>query len=216
MVDSATFILADNQDITRAGMHGYISFIFSNASITDICDKQHLVSRLSEDSHSVVVLDYTLFDINGIEELLIIVRRFPSAHWILFSNELSDNFMRRISAECNISMILKETSADEIHCALRCACHGERFICHHIANMLIQTPERPELSNNLTPTETDILRLIAKGMTVKEIASERISSIHTIVTHKKNIFRKLGINNVYEATKYALRAGLVEIVEYYI
>ena len=82
--------------------------------------------------------------------------------------------------------------------------------------MLIQTPERRELSNNLTPTETDILRLIAKGMTVKEIAAERISSIHTIVTHKKNIFRKLGINNVYEATKYALRAGLVEIVEYYI
>lgn len=51
--------------------------------------------------------------------------------------------------------------------------------------MLIQTPERRELSNNLTPTETDILRLIAKGMTVKEIASERISSIHTIVTQKK-------------------------------
>lgn len=215
-MDSATFILADNQDITRAGMHGYISFIFSNAIITEARDKKQLVAYLSESSDSIVVLDYTLFDINGIDEFLIIARRFPSVHWLLFSNELSESFIRRISAECNISMILKETSADEIHCALRCACHGERFICHQIANMLIQTPERPELSNNLTPTETDILRLIAKGMTVKEIASERISSIHTIVTHKKNIFRKLGINNVYEATKYALRARLVEIVEYYI
>lgn len=183
MVDSATFILTDNQDITRAGMHGYISFIFSNAIITEAHDKKQLVAYLSESSDSIVVLDYTLFDINGIDEFLIIARRFPSVHWILFSNELSDNFMRRISAECNISMILKETSADEIHCALLCACHGERFICHQIANMLIQTPERRELSNNLTPTETDIL--IAKGMTVKEIASERISSIHTIVTHKK-------------------------------
>ena len=183
MVDSATFILTDNQDITRAGMHGYISFIFSNAIITVAHDKKQLVAYLSESSDSIVVLDYTLFDINGIDEFLIIARRFPSVHWILFSNELSDSFIRRISAECNISMILKETSADEIHCALLCACHGERFICHQIANMLIQTPERRELSNNLTPTETDIL--IAKGMTVKEIASERISSIHTIVTHKK-------------------------------
>lgn len=183
MVDSATFILTDNQDITRAGMHGYISFIFSNAIITEAHDKKQLVAYLSESSDSIVVLDYTLFDINGIDEFLIIARRFPSVHWILFSNELSDSFIRRISAECNISMILKETSADEIHCALLCACHGERFICHQIANMLIQTPERRELSNNLTPTETDIL--IAKGMTVKEIASERISSIHTIVTHKK-------------------------------
>ena len=183
MVDSATFILTDNQDITRAGMHGYISFIFSNAIITEAHDKKQLVAYLSESSDSIVVLDYTLFDINGIDEFLIIARRFPSVHWILFSNELSDSFIRRISAECNISMILKETSADDIHCALLCACHGDLFICHQIANILIQTPERRELSNNLTPTETDIL--IAKGMTVKEIASERISSIHTIVTHKK-------------------------------
>jgi DNA-binding NarL/FixJ family response regulator len=51
---------------------------------------------------------------------------------------------------------------------------------------------------------------------VKEIAQQRVSSIHTIVTHKKNIFRKLEVNNVYEATKYALRAGLVEMVEYYL
>jgi DNA-binding NarL/FixJ family response regulator len=62
----------------------------------------------------------------------------------------------------------------------------------------------------------EILRMIARGMTVKEIAAERVSSIHTIVTHKKNIFRKLEVNNVHEATKYALRAGLVEMVEYYL
>jgi DNA-binding NarL/FixJ family response regulator len=58
--------------------------------------------------------------------------------------------------------------------------------------------------------------MIARGLSVKEIAQERVSSIHTIVTHKKNIFRKLEVNNVYEATKYALRAGLVEMVEYYL
>ena len=68
----------------------------------------------------------------------------------------------------------------------------------------------------LTVTEIDILKLIAHGKSVKEIALERTSSIHTIITHKKNIFRKLGVNNVYEATKYTLRAGLIEMVEYYI
>jgi DNA-binding NarL/FixJ family response regulator len=45
-------------------------------------------------------------------------------------------------------------------------------------------------------------------MSVKEIANERCSSIHTITTHKKNIFRKIGVNNVYEAMQYARRAGL--------
>ena len=60
------------------------------------------------------------------------------------------------------------------------------------------------------------LKLIARGRSVKEMASDRNSSIHTIITHKKNIFRKLDVNNIYEATKYALRAGLVEMIDYYI
>ena len=54
------------------------------------------------------------------------------------------------------------------------------------------------------------------GKTVKEIADLRNSSVHTIITHEKNLFRKLEVNNVYEATKYALKAGLIELVEYYI
>ena len=62
---------------------------------------------------------------------------------------------------------------------------------------------------------TAVTKMVLFG-SVKEIAAERNSSIHTITTHKKNIFRKLQINSVYEATKYALRAGLLEMVEYYI
>lgn len=69
---------------------------------------------------------------------------------------------------------------------------------------------------NLTKTETEILKDIALGMTTKEIAEKRFSSFHTVNTHRKNIFRKLGVNNVHEATKYALRAGLVDSAEYYI
>ncbi len=51
---------------------------------------------------------------------------------------------------------------------------------------------------------------------MKEIAALRNSSVHTIITHKKNLFRKLEVNNIYEATKYALKAGMIELVEYYI
>jgi DNA-binding NarL/FixJ family response regulator len=54
------------------------------------------------------------------------------------------------------------------------------------------------------------------GKSVREIAEERISSVHTIATHKKNIFRKLEVNNIHEATKYALRSGLIDSMDYYI
>ena len=96
--------------------------------------------------------------------------------------------------------------------------HGKRFICQHAMELLIEeqsTDSHPE-TVNLTKTEQEILKDIALGMTTKEIAAKRFSSFHTVNTHRKNIFRKLGVNNVHEATKYALRAGLVDAAKYYI
>ena len=136
-----TFIIADNQDITRMGMHGYISAIFSGCRMIDVTDKKELMLALVECNDSVVILDYTLFDINGIEEFLIIEKRFPRVRWILFSNELSEDFIRRMSIARNIGMILKENSGEEIHSALMCTAHGERFLCHNqfIDNRFRQT-----------------------------------------------------------------------------
>lgn len=68
----------------------------------------------------------------------------------------------------------------------------------------------------LTSTEMAILRAVAQGKTTKEIAAERFSSIHTINTHRKNIFHKLGVNTAHEAVKYAIRAGWVDPSEFYI
>ena len=57
---------------------------------------------------------------------------------------------------------------------------------------------------------------IAMGLTTREIAEKRFSSFHTVNTHRKNIFRKLGVHTIHEATKYALRAGLIDASDYYI
>ena len=80
---------------------------------------------------------------------------------------------------------------------------------------LLLTPETmSDETVKLTRAETEILKDIALGMTTKEIAEKRFSSFHTVNTHRKNIFRKLGVNNLHEATKYAFRAGLVDSADY--
>lgn len=217
MYTDKTFIIADNQDITRTGLREYISHMFGGCRIVEVAHKKELISVLIECNGSgIVVIDYTLFDLNGVEELVIIEKRFSEIKWILFSNELSEEVVRRLCIENAISMILKENSGEEIRSALKCAVRGERFLCHQITNQLLIGQKKVLAHSVLTTTEIDILKLIACGKTVKEIAFLRTSSIHTIITHKKNIFRKLEVNNVYEATKYALRAGLLEMVEYYI
>lgn len=212
-------LLADNQDITRAGILYLCDTMPEVGLIRTIANCRELIQALSVEPEVVVVLDYTLFDMVSADELIILQERFKRTEWLLFSEELSEDFMRRVlfSNEA-FSIVLKDASLDEIRTALQSVLHSEQFICSRISGLLLnrrllgRTKELPVL----TVTEKDILKSIALGRTTKEIASDRFSSIHTITTHRKNIFRKLEVNNVHEATKYALRAGIIDASEYYI
>ena len=210
-------LLADKQDITRAGLSYVIQQLGKDVETKYVEDKAELMLSLREDEDSVVVLDYTLFDINDADELLILNQRFPYARWLLFSEDLSAGFVRiLIASSMQFSILLKESPMMEIKEALRYSMAGNRFICQRMTEVLLAPSHDVEEKVNLTKTETEILKDIALGMTTKEIAEKRFSSFHTVNTHRKNIFRKLGVNNVHEATKYALRAGLVDSAEYYI
>ncbi len=209
-------LLADKQDITRAGL-SYIIQQMGAGETKYTEDKAELLLALKENDEAVVILDYTLFDINDAEELLILNQRFPRTQWVLFSEDLSPDFVRvLIVSSMQFSVLMKECALSEIREAIQYALRGNRFICQRMTEVLLSPSSDSEEKVNLTKTETEILKEIALGMTTREIAEKRFSSFHTVNTHRKNIFRKLGVNNVHEATKYALRAGLVDSAEYYI
>lgn len=214
MVDN--YILADNQDLTRYAVENLIRTNGQNM-LCQVTDKAALFQRLKEREDSVVVLDYTLFDFIDEDQLLIVSERFAETRWVLISEELTVSFMRRmIYSSHAFSIVFKDSPIKEIRDALLHAARGDRFICQRATEQVLaqhQESERPAL---LTATEVEIVRAIARGKTTKEIAAERISSVHTVNTHKKNIFRKLQVNTAHEAIKYALRAGLVDPSEFYI
>lgn len=210
-------VLADNQDITRAGVL-YVCGLIAGVETARATDKATLMERLKGWGDAVVVLDYTLFDINDVEELQVIHDRFPNVAWVLFSFDLSVDFVRRSLAMGGcFSVLLKDSPLSEVSDCLRFAIRRQSYICKRMAEMLFAPDVRGDAEDaRLTRAETEILKDIALGMTTREIAAKRISSFHTVNTHRKNIFRKLGVNNAHEATKYALRAGLVDSAEYYI
>jgi DNA-binding NarL/FixJ family response regulator len=162
-----------------------------------------------------------LFDFESVNELVVLNSRFEKTDWILFSEELSDDFLVNLLYNTNsFGVVLKSNSTDEIQTAIREAMKGRRYICNYVSNILLDVSKRngdiKRQENKLTITEQEILREIALGKTTKEIAAQRFVSSHTIMTHRKNIFRKLSVNNIHEATKYAMRAGIVDMAEYYI
>lgn len=194
--------------------------------ILEADNKTELVRELRIHPQAVVVLDYTLFDFSGADELIVLQERFKEADWLLFSDELSMGFLRQVLfSSSTFGVVMKDSSKEEIWSALQCASRRERFICNHVSNLLLSANHASTSTVSghavledklLTPAEKAILKEIALGKTTKEIAAEKNLSFHTINSHRKNIFRKLGVNNVHEATKYAMRAGIVDLAEYYI
>ena len=217
------FIIADNQDITKAGMMFLLSRQKDTALLLEADNKAELIQQLRLHPGAVVILDYTSFDFVSSDELIVLHERFKEADWLLFSDELSIGFLRQVLfSSMSFGVVLKDNSKEEILTALQCASRKERFICNHDSNLLLSGNSQTSLlhpiqqNDLLTPAERSILKEIALGKTTKEIAVERNLSFHTINSHRKNIFRKLGVNNAHEATKYAMKAGIVDLVEYYI
>ena len=191
------YILADNQELTRFALQSLLSKDEENI-VYKASDKAGLVELLKEHESAVVILDYTLFDFADEDQLLIIAERFNLSDWVLLSDDLSPQFLRRVVYSSHqFSIVFKDSPLSEVRSA-------------------INQQQEEETPSVLTTTEIEIVRAIAQGKTTKEIAAERFSSIHTVTTHRKNIFRKLGINTAHEVIKYALRAGLVDSSEFYI
>ncbi len=210
------YIIADNQELTRAGIKAVINEK-SPGEITIADDKTELILQLRENPASIILLDYTLFDFTDADNLLIVADRYPQSQWILISEDLTADFIARIYfANHNMSILFKDTSVNDVINALRAAQDGNRYISQRVTELLLAQRQKEAHESNLTQTEIEILKAISQGKTTKEIAGERISSVHTVNTHRKNIFRKIGVNSAHEAIKYAFRSGLVDTSEFYI
>ncbi len=212
------YILADNQELTRLALETLIKQANVDNEVFKTTDKSGIISLLREHSDATVVLDYTLLDFSGEEQLLIIAERFTEARWIIISEELTPTFMRRvIFSSLRFSILFKDSTQWEVTETLRTAAEGGRYVAQRVMETIITDEQnKTQVPDLLTATETEIVKAIAQGKTTKEIAAERFLSIHTITTHRKNIFRKLGVNTAHEVVKYALRAGLVDSEEFYI
>ena len=211
------YIIADNQELTRFALENLLQKDEENV-VYRAFDKARLVELLKENESAVVLLDYTLFDFADEDQLLIIAERFSLSQWILISDELTPQFIRRVVYSSHqFSVVYKDGPLSELREAISAVNRHTRYLSQRALETIItQQQHEEETPSILTTTEMEIVKAIALGKTTKEIAAERFSSIHTVTTHRKNIFRKLGINTAHEAVKYALRAGLIDPSEFYI
>lgn len=217
-------IIADNQPLTAYAIEALSRSVAQEIHIDDLeiayaQNKTQLNNLLRDGKKTAVVVDYTMFDFTNQENFTIVCDLYQNTScWLLLSEELTPNFLRYVVYQTqNVGVAYKDASLDSMRKALHYVMTGVRYISQQATQILLQkAAEAENRRDELTHTEREILKAIALGKTTKEIAADRFSSVHTINSHRKNIFRKLGVNCVHDAIKYALRAGLVDESEFFI
>lgn len=217
-------ILLDKQDITREGIKQILQHIVTvvpsgagapdQLTMEEIDEASQLSHALQNNPEAILILDFTLINATA-DTLLVLQQRFPKVRFILFSDQLSKDFLRRmVFSSSAFNILFKDATIEEIKTCIEYIRRDRQYIPPKAVSW-IEQKERHE-HQPLTATEREILKAMSLGKTTKEIASERFSSVHTIMTHRKNIFRKLDVNNAQEAIYCALRAGIIDVMEYYI
>lgn len=178
-----------------------------------------LEKLLQAEVPDLLISDYATVDYEGIDTFKSIMQRFPGMTVMVLTNQLIKADLLELSKLGIKHIVCKTIDRDELLMALRQAIKGRKFFSEEVLEVMMDEQKR-KVSNieqvQLTHTETEIVKMIAEGMTTKLIASTKNISFHTVMTHRKNIFKKLGVSSSSELIMYAIRSGWIDNIEYYI
>ena len=184
-----------------------------------VTEKSELIKALKTENISLLILDHLMIDISGISELKEIKISFPHLKMLVISNSISKADLHELNSAGINDIILKTADKEELIEAIDLTLKGKKYYSNELLDLLFEVNEKKSLIEGigqLTISEIEIVRLISDGLTTKEIASRKFISFHTVITHRKNIFRKLGVTSISELIMYSIKAGWIDTIEYHI
>jgi DNA-binding NarL/FixJ family response regulator len=164
---------------------------------------------LSKKQPDVLITDYNLPDDDGLSLVRKVKRLFPEIKIIVLSMHDEGHLVKEILKEGVNGYVLKKDSENELVQALSDVAVGKTYLSNDINKMLIQSLHGDDEQRLLTEREREILNLIAKECTNKDIAEKLFISERTVETHRKNIFRKTKTNSLVGLIKFAYANNLI-------
>jgi DNA-binding NarL/FixJ family response regulator len=213
-----TVLIADDQAMVRQGFGALLSAQPDLLVVGDAADGADAVARTRTLDPDVVLMDVRMPVMDGLEatrRLLTSGRDRPKV-LILTTFDLDDYVYEALRAGGS-GFLLKDAPADELVHAVRVVASGEALLAPSVTRRLIaefaarphRDRPRPTALNALTPRETDVLRLIARGRSNTEIASDLVVAEQTVKTHIGRILGKLALRDRAQAVVFAYETGLI-------
>jgi DNA-binding NarL/FixJ family response regulator len=208
-------LIADDHGIVREGLRRLLESEPDIRVCAEASDGSEALELVDKHQPDVVILDITMPRLGGLETLQRLRAKLPEVKVILLSMHGDPTFIQSAIALGVDGYILKDGLAGEVIAAVRAVMTGGSYFSPPVAREIVDQARAPkrigsEPFTTLSTREREVLRLIAQGMSAKEIAGVLGISTKTVEAHRTSLMRKLGARKATELVRYALRKGLVE------
>ena len=209
-------LVADDHAVLREGMRNLLEKEKDFEVVGEACDGEEAVKLGGELKPEVIVMDIVMPKLSGIEATRLIRQATPSSAVLILTAYSDMRYILGLLEAGACGYLLKNARGSEVVKAIRAVCSGESVLDPVVTRKLLQrvvgsTTGAGKSANNgqLTPRETEILNLAAKGMSNKDIADALFLSLRTVKAHLTNIFNKLGCGSRTDAIIKGLKEGYV-------
>jgi two-component system NarL family response regulator len=213
-------LIADDQALFRRGLYVVLGTEDNIEVVAEAENGEEAIAKAQELAPDVVLMDVRMPRVNGIDAARQISMDVPSTKILMLTvSDEEDDLYEAIKAGAN-GYLLKEISVEEVAEAIRAVVQGQSLISPSMASKLLnefnmlakKAEERQQFpAPALTGRELEVLKLVAKGMSNREIADELYISENTVKNHVRNILEKLHLHSRMEAVIYAVRERLLDI-----
>jgi DNA-binding NarL/FixJ family response regulator len=216
MTHRHTILVADNQYLITEALQKILTEADGFELLDIVRSPEELVKFFSRNTCDILTIDISILRPNDLHKLGNLKAGHPATVIVVLSSQVSRVEVSSLNKMGINTILYKNAERQDIFEALHAALKGRKYYSPEIMDMLLVDHNKPDIVISLTGAEKEVVGLIAEGLTTKEIAERKNISFHTVMTHRKNIFRKLGINNVSELMMFAIKSGLIDNIEYYI
>ena len=205
-------LIADDHAVVRRGLKEILAEAFPSASFVEASNADEVFSLLAKaQRYAVLVLDINMPGRSGLDALQEVKRAYPQLPVIILSVQPEDQYAIRCLRAGAAAYISKDSAPEELATAAKKVLSGGRYISGTLAERLVVRLDEPATSHeSLSDREHEVLRMIASGSPLTEIADRLHISVKTVSTYRTRILEKMRMSSNAELTRYALEHKLID------
>ena len=201
--------ITDDHDLFRSGIAMLLEKSNTIEVVHQTASVEELLNNLDESEVDVCLLDISMNETNGLDALLLLKKFHPSVRSIVLTMHSEGQYVVQAIRNGAYGYLLKDCGPEELTEAIEQVFNGKKYFNKDVSHLMIEAVNIESNTQKISKREKEVLKLVAQGLTTKEIADQLFVSKRTIETHRSNILKKLDVQNTAELITKATQLGIL-------